>query len=314
MRLLNQAAAAVVKKLLSECHRLGIERHTIAGATVIDCGVQASGSREAGRLLAEVSLAGLGDVQLTRSIVPSLHGSAVAVQTTEPLKACLASQYAGWSIQSEGYHAMASGPIRAAAGRERLFDRIGCRESPDSAVGVLEASRLPTATICVQIAEKCQLAPEKLTLLVAPTTSIAGTLQVVARSLETALHKLLVLDFDLDRLTQGEGVAPLPPVANDVATAIARTNDAILYGAQVVLHVRGDDDSLNQIGPQVPSSASAEHGKSFREIFARHNGDFYAVDPLLFSPARVTFVNQETGRSWQFGQYEPQVLAESFAN
>ncbi len=106
--------------------------------------------------------------------------------------------------------------------------------------------------------------------------------------------------------------APLPPVARDDLAAIGRTNDAVLYGARVVLYVTGDDESLEQIGPQVPSSSSRDHGEPFSSIFARYNHDFYAVDPLLFSPAEVVFQNLETGRSHAFGRIETDMLARSF--
>ena len=129
--------------------------------------------------------------------------------------------------------------------------------------------------------------------------------QVVSRSVETALHKLAELKFDLSRIQSAQGTAPLPPVARDDLAAIGRTNDAVLYGGRVVLYVTGDDASLEQIGPQVPSSSSRDHGEPFAAIFARYNHDFYAVDPLLFSPAEVVFQNMETGRSHAFGGIHP---------
>ena len=123
----------------------------------------------------------------------------------------------------------------------------------------------------------------------------------MARSVETALHKLAELKFDLGRIQSAQGSAPLPPVARDDVSAIGRTNDAVLYGGRVVLYVTGDDASLEQIGPKVPSSSSRDFGEPFAAIFARYNHDFYAVDPLLFSPAEVVFQNLDTGRSHAFG-------------
>jgi methenyltetrahydromethanopterin cyclohydrolase len=151
-------------------------------------------------------------------------------------------------------------------------------------------------------------------LLVAPTASLAGGLQIVARSVETALHKLHTLDFDLSRVVSAYGVAPMPPIAKDDLGAIGRTNDAILYGAKVILWVEGDDDSLLEVGPRVPSSASHDHGEPFATIFARYNHDFYAVDPHLFSPAEVVFHNVETGRVHGFGATDEAVLARSFGS
>ncbi len=139
-----------------------------------------------------------------------------------------------------------------------------------------------------------------------------GTIQVVARSVETALHKLHELKFDVNQVVSGYGVAPLPPVATDFVQAIGRTNDAILYGGKVTLWVRADDELLEHIGSKVPSSASNDHGAPFAEVFARYNGDFYKIDPLLFSPAEVEFRNLKTGRCHRFGKTEPALLRKSF--
>jgi methenyltetrahydromethanopterin cyclohydrolase len=111
----------------------------------------------------------------------------------------------------------------------------------------------------------------------------------------------------------GFGTAPIPAVPSDDLTAIGRTNDAILYGGTAELWVRGEDASLKELGSRVPSCASADFGRPFAEIFARYNHDFYRIDPMLFSPAVVTFRSLDSGRSLTFGQTSPDVLAESFA-
>jgi methenyltetrahydromethanopterin cyclohydrolase len=146
----------------------------------------------------------------------------------------------------------------------------------------------------------------------APTASQAGTIQIVARSIETALHKLHEIGFDLARVESGYGTAPLPPVAGDDLTAIGRTNDAVLYGGEVTLWIRGDDASITAVGPQVPSSASSDFGEPFAAIFRRYECDFYRIDPHLFSPAAITFHNLDTGRTQRFGQVWPDVIQRSF--
>jgi methenyltetrahydromethanopterin cyclohydrolase len=202
--------------------------------------------------------------------------------------------------------------MRAAAAREPLFEKLPLREKTDEAVGVLETRQFPTPEVCRDVAEKCGVAPNRLTLCLAPTASQAGTLQVAARSVETALHKLLELGFDVAQIESGYGTAPLPPVAKDDLAAIGRTNDAILYGAQVTLWVRGDDAEFESVGRKVPSSASPDHGRPFIEIFKRAGGDFYQIDPHLFSPAVVTLMNLRTGNSFRFGHTVPRVIHESF--
>jgi methenyltetrahydromethanopterin cyclohydrolase len=283
-----------------------------SGTRVIDCGVKAAGGRSAGVMMAEICLSGLGRVSV-KNLGPSVWaGPWVWVFTEEPVAACMASQYAGWQIAGERFFAMGSGPMRAAYGKEKLFDDIGFRERPSRAVGVLETTKLPPDEVCRKIAADCGVPADKLMLVCAKTASDAGHLQIAARSVETALHKMHELGFDLHRVKTGQGFAPLPPTAPDDMKGIGRTNDAVLYGGVVMLSVVGDDESLAEIGPQIPSSSSRDFGEPFATIFERYNRDFYRIDPLLFSPAVVQLVNLDTGRCHAFGQLRPDVLKKSF--
>jgi methenyltetrahydromethanopterin cyclohydrolase len=312
---LNERAIRVACELIERADELGAIVHTIGGATVIDAGVAAAGSLGAGVLLARACLSDLADVSLSPGRLGDFALPQVTVAVHQPVAACMASQYAGWQLSVGGYFAMGSGPMRAAYGKEELFNDAALsplREKPTCAVGVLETAKLPDDAVIAYIAQRAGVAAENLTLLAAKTASLAGGVQVVARSVETALHKLHALHVDLSRVVAGFGSAPLPPVAKSDSHAIGRTNDAVLYGGQVVLYVRGDDDSLEQAGAKLPSSASSDYGRPFREIFKRYNHDFYKIDPMLFSPAHVTLQNIETGRSFAFGKVNEPVLLDSF--
>jgi methenyltetrahydromethanopterin cyclohydrolase len=309
---LNEQAARLADALEARATALRIEATRVGGARILDCGVRATGGLHAGLEMARVCVAGRAEVSFVPTTLPGLVGPAVQVASDDPVLACMASQYAGWQVSVGRFFAMGSGPMRAALGREALFDHIPGREKPGLAVGVLETRKLPSEEVVAHLAEKLALAPEQLTLLCAPTASLAGGVQVVARSLETALHKLHELKFDLGQVVSGYGLAPLPPVAQDDLGAIGRTNDAILYGGQVVLYVRASDEQLAELGPQVPSSASRDHGAPFADIFERYQRDFYRIDPLLFSPAVLVFHNLSTGRCHTFGRLEPDVLRRSF--
>lgn len=309
---LNERALRWVDELEREASRYRVSVQRVAGARVIDCGGAVEGGLTAGLLMARICLADLAEVTLTPYPLPEIGGLAVQVTTDDPVRACLASQYAGWRVQVGSYFAMASGPMRALAAREELFQHIPGRESAAMAVGVLESNQHPTEEVVAAIVAKLPAETEHLSLLSAPTTSLAGTVQVAARSVETALHKLYELKFDVRQVVSGWGIAPLPPVARETVTAIGRTNDAILYGSQVVLWVHSDDERLASIGPQVPACASRDYGRPFAEVFAHYGGDFYRIDPLLFSPAVVEFHNLRTGRCHRFGQVQPAVLLQSF--
>jgi methenyltetrahydromethanopterin cyclohydrolase len=313
LQTLNERAAALTDELAAQADRLRIAvAKTDAGARVFDCGIAVEGGLQAGLALARVCLADLAEVTLLPPALPDLPCPLVQVMTDHPVRACMASQYAGWQISVGKYFAMGSGPMRAHYGKEELYDRIPGREQSSVAVGVLETGKLPTTEVIAYLSERLGLPPDRLTLLAAPTASIAGSFQVVARSLETALHKLDELKFDLTQVVSGYGLAPLPPVAAKDLAALGRTNDAILYGGEVVLWVRADDDQLTTLGPRVPSSASADYGAPFADIFKRAGMDFYKIDKHLFSPARITFQNLRSGRTHTFGKLDLEVVRRSF--
>ncbi len=312
---LNASALRRCEQLIerASARRVVVERGE-GGARLIDCGVDARGGLEAGRAMAEICLADLGRVDFVPGDPNLWPGIAVTVSTDQPVAACMASQYAGWPIGGEKFFAMGSGPMRAVRGREELFERIGHREQSEQVIGVLESSRMPHVEICIHVAEDCGVEPRNVTLLIAPTSSIAGTVQVVARSVETTLHKMYELGFDITKVNSGFGVAPLPPVAADDLTGIGRTNDAVLYGGQVTLWVDDADKQLQKLGPKIPSSASGDHGQPFADIFAKYDRDFYKIDPLLFSPAEVTLISLQTGHTFRYGETNRDILHHSFSS
>ena len=310
---LNQRAFQLVERMAGLTEELRIESQRLpGGGRLLDFGVHAPGSLKAGLGLADVCLSGLGEVATIPGEIGGIGWPYVSVRTDAPVAACLLSQYAGWQISVDKFFAMGSGPMRAVAAVEELFDKLQYKETSDCCIGVLECSQLPSDAVFDFLSEKIGLSPEKMTLLAAPTSSMAGNFQVVARSVETALHKLFDLGFDVNRIASAFGTAPLSPVAADDLSGIGRTNDAILYGGQVTLWVHGDDKSLAEIGPKVPANASECYGKPFLKIFEEAGRDFYQIDPHLFSPAEIVLQNLDTGQVHHFGKTAPDVLRKSF--
>ncbi len=316
---LNQLALPLVAALTaaSATLRLGVSKSR-GGATLIDGGIAVPGGLEAGRRIAEICMGGLGTVTLVPG--DGLNGGwpHVHVHSANPVLACLGSQYAGWSLSDgegkDAFHALASGPGRAVARREPLFDELGYADRSGHAVFVLEVDRSPPDAVIRKVAGDCALAEERLTFVLTPTRSLAGTVQIVARVLEVALHKAHELGFPLEDIVDGVGVAPLPPPAPDFVTAMGRTNDAILFGGQVTLYVRALDEAARKLADGLPSSASRDYGKPFARIFQDCGYDFYKIDPMLFAPAEVRVCNVATGASFRAGARDAERLAESFGS
>lgn len=311
---LNLRAQSLCVPLLADSEALGVVSHD-AGLHVplVDCGVEAPGSLEAGLRVAEICLAGLGRVTLqSNPFAPAALQTFVQVWTDHPVAACLGCQYAGWQISGGDYFAMGSGPMRAARGKEPVLERLGLAESTTAAVGILEAAAFPPHDLTSEMSDACDVEPRRLTLLVARTASLVGTIQVVARSVETAMHKLWELGFDVKRVRSGLGIAPLPPSGGTDLLAMGRCNDAILYGGCVELWVTGDDASIAQIAQQLPSSASRDYGTPFIELFKLCGHDFYRMDPLLFSPAAICLRNLDSGRVHRAGKPNWDLVQSSF--
>src|SRR4051812_6196075 len=310
---LNDRARELADRLAADADALRVAVRPVAGGTrLIDCGSAVPGGLEAGRRVAEITMGGLGSVPSAPLVLDGRWFPGLTVVTDHPALACLASQYAGWQIKRDDYFAMASGPGRALIRAEELYDDLDVDERASTAVLCLETRDEPPDDLAADVAQRAGVKPGDLTLLFAPTASLAGGVQVAARIVETALHKLHEIDFDVRRLVSGYGTCPLPPVARNDGEAIGRTNDAVLYGGQVELTVDAPDDELEAGVEGGPSSSSQDHGAPVGAVLERADWDFYKIDPLLFSPAEVRLVSVESGRSFHAGEVEVDVLERSF--
>ena len=312
----NTAAAplvAVLKKRASAL-RVGVSRMD-DGTCVVDAGIDHRGGIEAGLLIARICMGGLGEVALRSG--PDFPGWPwqVEVRTSQPVLACLGAQYAGWSLgfdRPEKFSALGSGPARALAAREPLFEALGYRDRADSACLVLETDHHPPPALAEKVSCDCGVAPERVTLVLTPTGSLAGVVQIAARVVEVALHKAHEIGFPLDAIIDGAGSTPLPPPIGDPLTAMGRTNDTILFGGQVHLFVSCDDARAEDLARRLPSSSSKDYGKPFAEVFRDCGYDFFQVDPMLFSPARVAVTVLGTGRTFHAGCLDGALLERSF--
>src|SRR5262245_1477362 len=310
---MNERAWALVDRAVSDAAALRIRSETLpGGARVIDAGVEVEGGLAAGCLLSEVCMGGLGHIAFAALAIAGDSWPGVQVWTDHPAEACMASQYAGWAITPEGYFAMGSGPLRAKARVEKeLFEHLGYAEDVTRGVLVLETRTLPTDAVAEWVAKKAGVAPDGLTFAVAPTASLAGGVQVVARVVETGLHKMETLGFDVRRVVSAMGTAPLPTPAKNDLRAIGRTNDCVLYGGQARYVVRAEDAELGELAHRLPASASNDYGTPFYDIFKRYDNDFYKIDPMLFSPAEVWLTSATSGRTFHAGRLNPEVLGAS---
>ncbi len=318
----NKLTQPLVQELIdnSDKLRLGVQKLQ-NGCTIIDAGIEVPGGLEAGRIITEICMGGMGTVSISQSSYTENWPLTINVHATNPVLACLGSQYAGWSLSHEKYYALGSGPARAMARKEKdgetvpveeLYKELEYQDSADTTALVIENDKIPPIEIIEKIASACGVSADKLTIIVTPTSSLAGGVQVVGRVLEVAMHKAHELHFPLENIIDGTGSAPICPPHPDFVKAMGRTNDAILFAGQVHLFVKGSDEEAEKLAQALPSSTSKDYGKPFAEIFKACNYDFFKIDGMLFSPASVIVTAVESGNSYRAGKLDNALLDQSF--
>ena len=313
----NLSVSNLAKKLVDELIDNSKELNVLIkkgplNCTFIDAGIETKGSKEAGKLIAEICMGGLGLINLEKTNTFPHWPLETKVKSKHPVISCLASQYAGWNLSHEKFYALASGPGRAIARREDLFNDLKYEDHFEFIYLVMEVDKTPPKERLEKISNDCKAKTENIILILTPTQSISGVIQVVSRVSEVGLHKLHTLKFPLKNVKEVSGSAPIPPVSNDFITSMGRTNDAILYGGNVELKVKGSDEEINNLAKKLPSTASKDYGKPFAEIFKNYKGDFYAIDPNLFSPGKVTVTSIDTGKTFMEGKLNNDLLDKSF--
>jgi methenyltetrahydromethanopterin cyclohydrolase len=309
----NQLTNPLVQHLVAHANvlRVGVSQGE-GGCTIVDAGIHHPGGLEAGRLIAEICMGGLGHVSLQSSQSFAHWPWILSVHSSNPTLSCLGSQYAGWSLAHEKFFSLGSGPGRALAGREDLYQELAYRDKADKACLVLESDKAPPREVVEKVSRDTGIKAEDLTFILTPTRSLAGTVQIVARVLEVAMHKIHTLHFPLEHVVDGMASAPLPPPSPDFLTGMGRTNDAILFGGHAHIFVKGSDAAAAELAQALPSSASRDYGRPFADIFKAVNMDFYKIDPMLFSPAAVTVTAMESGNSFRGGKLNSELLDQSF--
>ena len=313
----NEKSQILVKDLIDNYnyYRVNIEKgHN--GCTIIDAGINSLGNMEAGRVISEICLGGLGRVHILNTMQNAEWPLTVHVNTNDPVIACLGSQYAGWSLSSKEdgskFNALGSGPARSLALKEPLFKDIKYSDKASSTCLVMEVDSFPPNDVIEKISNDTKVDAKNLTIIITPTSSIVGNIQVVSRVLEVALHKAHELKFPMNEIIEGFGSSPIPPTSPDFLTAMGRTNDAIIFAGITQLYVNTSDDNANELCLKMPSSTSNDYGKPFADIFKDYEYDFFKIDANLFSPSKVIISNMKTGNTFISGKIDNALMKKSF--
>ena len=312
----NRLAWKLLDKLCKNPDFYGVKvEKTGSGATIVDAGIEAKGGFQAGKIITEICMGGCGKAEIIPRRYGELELPSIFVYTDHPVIATLGSQFAGWQIKEGDYFAIGSGPARALALKPReIYEKIGYRDDFDKAVVVLETDKHPPEKLLERFVKDCHVLSKNLAVILTPTASIAGATQVSGRIIETGIHKLSKLGLDPNVILYAWGCAPIPPIHPKFVKAMARTNDAILYGGIAYCAIEyEDEEELKEIVEKAPSKASKDYGKLFIEIFKEADYDFYKIDPNLFAPAIIIVNNIQTGKIFRAGEINAEILTKSLS-
>ncbi|MEA2090562.1 MAG: methenyltetrahydromethanopterin cyclohydrolase [Thermoproteota archaeon] len=313
---INRLAFKLVKTLCGEHEQYGVTvKKTKTGTTLIDCGIKAKGGFQTGRIVTEICLGGCGKTEILPKKYGNIEFPSIFVRTDNPALAILGSQFAGWKIKDDKIFALASGPARALALKpKKIYEKIGYRDDADVAVLVLETKQEPHKTLLNRFSKECKVEPDNLFILLVPTSSLAGSVQVSGRIVETGLLRLEKLGLDPKLIVHACGYAPIAPVHPKFAEAMGRTNDAILYGGVTyyAINYEGKEEKLGELLDKASSATSKSYGKTFIEILKEVNYDFHKIDADIFAPAVVMVNNVKTGSMFKVGEINVEMLMKSF--
>jgi methenyltetrahydromethanopterin cyclohydrolase len=255
-------------------------------------------------------MGGLGEVNFRMGHIKEFPMPFIDVMTDFPSISCLGSQKAGWTVKVGNYFAMGSGPARALSLKPKhTFEVIEYEDDFDWGVICLESDHLPNAEVMLKIAQDCNIDVANICAVVAPTSSIVGSIQVSGRCVETAIYKLNELGFDTRKIIAAMGTAPVPPVRG-TKLAMGVTNDATIYHGRISLTMNAPE--IKDYLEKIPSSKSKGYGKPFNDIFKEAGYDFYKIDTALFSPAEVVINELSEGVVYHVGAVNTDVTLKSF--
>jgi len=314
---INREAMKVVRQIVDDADALGVVVDRLAnGTTVIDMGLGAKGGWRAARLYTLVSIGGLGEVSFEPFAVGGRMLSAVRVMIDHPIEGCVASQIAGWRLESPGkeHAAILAGPGRAlnTASLDHYFEWTDYRDRHHESVVAIQASEPIDVDMADTIARSCEVEADDLYVLLAPNRSLVCAVQVAARIVEQTLHRLAEEGMDLRCLRHAYGFGVIPPLVDDDLVSMGRINDSLLYGGIANIAVDSSDELCERLAGAVISEACEAYGRPFLEIYEDAGRDFFEIPIELHSPAEVHLNNVATGRTFSAGRINHEVLTASF--
>jgi methenyltetrahydromethanopterin cyclohydrolase len=306
----NENVTRLVDRLLDMEEELSVKSYFLENkATVIDCGVKASGSIGAGVLFGDISMGGLGSVSFVPGIIGDYYVNFTQVCVDRPAVACLGCQKPAWKFKADGFAGTGYGPARAIAQKPKaLYSAINYTDDAETAVINIETQVVPGVKELDYVARQCSTDPECVVALVARPNSIVGSIVNSARTVEWAMNRLFQLGYDVKDVFSALGACPVAAVKPGEADVASASFDSIAYYGMAQLYVKNHDDRFKD----ATSMSSKSYGKNFGELLGESQGDYSKVDPAMFAPAKLMVNGTQDGSFEAYGKLNALMLLDSY--
>ncbi|RLF06184.1 MAG: methenyltetrahydromethanopterin cyclohydrolase [Thermoprotei archaeon] len=309
----NRLAMKIVNELIDhqEEYRIKVEKLS-CGATIIDTGLEAAGGYLTGLKLTEICLGGLANCWLTYQTYGDIELPTIVVATDHPALSLLGCQLAGWMVKVGSFFAPSSGPARALSLKpKKVFEKIGYKDEHSEAVIVMETNKKPTDEVAQKVAADCKVDPKNLYMVLTTTASMAGSVQVSGRVVETGLYRLEFLGLNPNKVVFASGSAPIMPPHPDVGISTAKEEDALLYGGVGSYVIDEEEAKLQEYATKAPATAWPDYGKTSYEALKAVSFDWSKLDPSFFTIGKLMLTSKKTGKTYIGGKVNPEMLRKS---
>lgn len=312
----NMAAKIVEEEIIPNAEALNVDVFRLSnGATVIDMGVKAKGGWKAAKLFTDTCMGGMGELVYQSMYVGNHIIPTVSIQIDRPDVTQLGAHIAGLYVPYHGRYQPVSGPLRAITGTDHWAERVTYRDTEaKKAVGHLQITTLPDEELAETICQRINMDPKDLYLIPSATSTVVGSVQIVARNLEQTFATLGDhLDFPINSIVQGIGFAPVISIEDDEIVAMGRVNDGLIYGQESTVYIDCEDDDILRFADKLPMCKNdTVFGIPFEEMFRESGCDWAKVPRDWDAPCKINFLNIRTNHFFPIGMLHYGVLERDF--
>ncbi|KUO49413.1 MAG: hypothetical protein APF76_08560 [Desulfitibacter sp. BRH_c19] len=204
--------------------------------TLIDMGIKEKGSWETGKRLLEILLGGLGLINYGHFACNSYNLPSVDIYSDKPVFASLNSL-----LPREKNKLLVAGPGQKFLG-PTTTDEV------HETVFYVEYDGYEYQKDIAEIFQNSILSPlEKIFVLTASPTCLVSSAYHSSLSLALTIKAMVDCGFVHDEIMWAWGSCPILPFVDDISKAKERQNAAVLYGANVNVWVRSQDEKVTEI-------------------------------------------------------------------